>query len=173
MVKRVISFLILSIFLAHFAGFYIYFVVQLQQVRNEMRAKLKELPSEKLELITLSKHEYQLAKVEDHEIKVDGKMYDIARLKEEDGKILVYCLHDEAEDNLLAFLDKILSLPLKDKKVPSQLVVFTSLSFIVPAAFRWAGIPDDIFKNHTYYQLQSTCFFPTVDSPPPRFRMLS
>jgi len=168
MVKRTLSVLVLSIFLAHFAGFYVYFFVQLKQVRKEMRVKLKDLPEEELELIKLSFTEYQKAKIEEHEIRVEGKMYDIARVEEKNGVILVYCLHDKAEDNLLAFLDKILTLPLKDKKAPPQLIKFVSLSFIVPQAFAWKEGAERLFKSFTYYHLYVSAFFPTLHSPPPR-----
>jgi len=130
MLKKILSVFVLSIFLAHFAGFYIYFFVQLKFVRQEMRVKLKELPSEELELITLSAEQYQKAKVEEHEIKVKGKMYDIARMEKQGDMLLVYCIHDKAEDNILAFLDKILSSPLKDKSIPTGVLVFFSLNYL-------------------------------------------
>ena len=172
MLKKALSVVILIIFLAHFAGFYIYFFTQLQVVRQEMRAKLKELPPEELELITLSVNEYQKAKVEEHEIKVGGKMYDIARIVEKNGNVLVYCLHDKAEDSLLAFLDKILKLPLKDKKTSPQLVKFTLLSYILPLTFSWDNSATNLFNNFTQYHLHFSSFFPSLESPPPRLRLL-
>lgn len=130
MLKRAFSIFVLVIFLAHFAGFYLYFFTQLQLVRQEMRAKLKELPADELELLILSAEEYKHAKVEEHEVKVQGKMYDIARVTEQSDSVLIYCVHDAAEDNLLAFLDKILSLPLKDKSVPQGVLHFYTMCFL-------------------------------------------
>jgi hypothetical protein len=164
MLKRTLSILVLILFLAHFAGFYIYFFVQLKQVRKEMREKLKALPSDELELLTLSPEEYHKAKVEEHEVKVDGKMYDIARVEKLDNTILVYCLHDAAEDNLLAFLDKILSLPLKDKSVPNGVIQFYALhflpvhwnfvipEFVTPQSFTaYAGISSQYISADIFY----------------------
>lgn len=130
MLKKLTAVFVLIIFLAHFAGFYIYFFTQLSMVRKEMRARLKELPPEDLELLVLTPAQYQAAKVEDHEVKVDGKMYDIARIDVKGGTIHVYCLHDKAEDSLLAFVDKILALPLKNKNVPAGVLQFLSLSYL-------------------------------------------
>lgn len=168
MLKKALSVAILIVFLAHFVGFYIYFFAQLQVVRREMRAKLKELPTEQLDLIVLSRAEYQTAKVEEHEIKVEGKMYDISRVLERNGKVFVYCLHDKAEDNLLAFLDKILSLPLKDKKSAPQLVKFTLLSYILPTIFCWENLSPKLFNDFTQYHQHLSLFVPLPDSPPPR-----
>jgi hypothetical protein len=168
MFKKALSVFVLIIFLAHFAGFYIYFFTQLQVVRQEMRAKLKALPPEELELFTLSTSEYQKAKVEDHEIKIVGKMYDIARIVEKNGKVLVYCLHDKAEDGLLSFLDKILKLPLKDKKTSPQLVKFTILSYILPSTPRWGNSAPKLLNVFTHYHLHFSSFFPSLESPPPR-----
>ena len=172
MFKKALSVVVLIIFLAHFAGFYVYFFTQLKVIRKEMRAKLKELPTEALELIVLSPIEFKKAKIEEHEIKVDGKMFDIARVLEENGKVLIYCLHDKAEDNLLAFLDKILSLPLKDKGASPHIVKFTLLTYILPSNLHWESITSKLYSDFTYYHLHVSSFFPSEDSPPPRLLLL-
>jgi len=172
MMKRLLSIFVLVIFLAHFAGFYIYFAVQLKQVRKEMRSKLKELPPEELDLIILTTEEYQSAKVEEHEIKVGGKMYDIAWVEEGNETIRVFCLHDKDEDNLLAFMNKILSVPLKGGKVPPQIIKFTSLSFIVPPTFRCLDSLTLLDKSLTDYNFYVLSFIPSLESPPPRLSML-
>jgi hypothetical protein len=136
MVKKVLAIFVLSIFLAHFAGFYVYFFFQLNQIRTEMRALLQTLPADKLEQITLTEDQFEKSKVEEHEIRVNDKMYDIARIEKQDGLLLIYCMHDEAEDNIIAFLDKILSSPLKDKSVPTGVLQFFSLTYL-PANWRF------------------------------------
>lgn len=168
MVKRSLSVLVLCLFLAHFAGFYIYFFVQLRHVRKEMRAQLKYLPEEQLQLIKLSTTEYKKAKVDEHEIKVNGKMYDIARIQVKTDSVLVYGLHDKAEDSLLAFLDKILSLPLKDKNAPNQVLKFTSLSFIVPEVLQHNTSRCVIPVAKTGYLVSHTQFIHNPVSPPPK-----
>ena len=90
-----------------------------------MRLKLRELPADQLTLIMLSQKEYAEAKVEELEIKVDGKMFDIARVDMRYDIVLVYCIHDEAEDNILAFLDKVLVSPLNDDQAESMMQFFT------------------------------------------------
>jgi hypothetical protein len=168
MIKRSVSVLVLCLFLAHFAGFYIYFFVQLRQVRKEMRAQLKYLPEDQLQLIKLSTAQYKKAKVDEHEVKVNGKMYDIARVQVESDSVFVYGVHDKAEDNLLAFLDKILSLPLKDKSAPHQVLKFTSLTFIVPVVLQHSTSRCVIPVTETEYLVSHIEFIPHPDSPPPK-----
>lgn len=167
MMKRIFSILVLILFLTHFAGFYIYFVVQLKQVRQEMRSQLRNLPTEELELLTLTSEEFQIARVEEHEVKVDGKMYDIARVEKQDNTILVYCLHDAAEDNLLAFLNKILSLPLKDSHVPNGILHFYSLNYL-PA--HWSFIvPEAMLTTpFTAYTEMISEYSSAIAVPPPK-----
>jgi hypothetical protein len=168
MMKKGLSVFILCLFLAHFAGFYVYFFIQLTQVRQEMRAQLKHLPADQLQLIKLSNEEYKKAKVDEHEIKVDGKMYDIARMYTEADTIFIYAIHDEAEDNLLAFLDRILSVPLKDKSAPNQILKFTTLTFIVPALLQHNPSRCVIPVAETGYLASHITFIQLPDSPPPK-----
>jgi hypothetical protein len=168
MLKRAFSIFVLGIFLAHFAGFYIYFFTQLHLVRQEMRAKLKELPAEELDLLILSMEEYQHAKVEEHEVKVDGKMYDIARVEQLGNQVLIYCVHDAAEDNLLAFLDKILSLPLKDKSVPHGVLHFYTLHFL-PAQFDFTLPEFTSPSSVTAYSAITSQFISADIFYPPKF----
>lgn len=133
-----------------------------------MKAKLKELPAEKLELIKLSSIAFKKARVDEHEIKVNGKMFDISRIEKSGDSYFVYCLHDKAEDGLLAFLDKILSTPLKDKKAPSQVLKFTSLTFILPASNNPLQDRSIVPSAFTTYKEGATTFVPALDSPPPQ-----
>jgi len=166
--KQAFSILVLCVLLAHVAGFYIYFFIQLNQIQKEMSAEVKKLPMEKLELIKLTSAEFEKAHVEDHEIKVNEKMYDIARIEKEGDFYFVYCLHDKAEDNLLTFLDKILNLPLKDKKVPSQVLKFTSLTFILPSVGNMPQYETILLTSFTPYSEGTTLFVLSLDSPPPK-----
>ena len=96
-----------------------------------MRAVLATLPDEELELIILTPEEFKTARVEDHEIKVDRKMYDIARIETVDENLHVYCVHDEDEDNLLSFLDAVLNNIQQDKQpIPHSITQFTSLHYL-------------------------------------------
>lgn len=133
-----------------------------------MRAQLKFYPSDQLQCIKLSAIEYKKSKVDEHEIRVDGKMYDISRIQFEGDSVFVYGIHDKAEDSLLAFLDKILSLPLKDKRGPNQVLKFTALTFILPVALQYNASLYVIPIAETQYLTSPITFIQLPDSPPPK-----
>ncbi|KXK25623.1 MAG: hypothetical protein UZ12_BCD005001604 [Bacteroidetes bacterium OLB12] len=166
--KRVAVIFFLSLFLIQVGGCYLYFVGRLVAIRAEMRERLKFLPEEQLSRFQFTPKEFLKVREDDHEIKVDGKMYDIARVSEQANQIIVWALHDEAEDNLLAFLSEMVSRSAKDKKpVPVQVEQLLTLSFLPP--------PFMVFQNRickithqTPYNKMCSAFFSTLESPPPR-----
>jgi hypothetical protein len=157
------------VFLLHFTGFYIYFVLRLSEIHQEIRSQLKELPTEKLQIIKLSKREFQKAKEGDGEVKVDGKMYDIARIEVINENVLLYVIHDEAEDNLLSFLDEVLKNASRDKKqLPSGVFAFISQAALSAVL----SLPTNSYKireaTSSGYLLQLTNFYPQLEVPPPK-----
>jgi len=166
--KRFLGITFLSLLLLQVAGCYVYFIVRLAAIRTEMRDQLKYLPEDQLTLLTLTPEEYQNAKVDDHEVKVDGKMFDIARMKTTKNHVLIYAVHDEAEDNLLSFLEEITKRSGNDKKpVPSQVVQLITLIFIHPE--NQLPVNSSIALIHaTEYTRSFLAFDRMIDSPPPR-----
>lgn len=168
-VKRWAAILFLSFFILNFAGIYVYFAFRLIHIKREMRASLKAMPEESLTKLVLTEPEFSKSRVEEHEIKVNGRMYDIARVQFDNGNVTVWCLHDEAEDNLLAFLDAVSNRAHRDSNpVPASIQKFLSLTFLVPV-FRFSFLSTVISKSETAYQLRFYSTWLTVHSPPPRF----
>lgn len=168
LVKKIIGITFLSILLLQVAGSYVYFIARLSGIRSEMREQLKDKPDEQLTLLTLTADEYQKAKVNDHEVKVNEKMYDIARIVVQEDKVLVYALHDEAEDNLLALLNEMVKRSSKDKKpVPAQLIQLLTLLFI-PVDNLFPQNNSVTLEHHTAYSETILSFASAIDSPPPR-----
>jgi hypothetical protein len=167
-VKKIPSIGLLSILFLQVAGSYIYFVVRLSGIRQEMREQIKHKPVDQLTVLTLTPEEFQRAKVDDHEVKVNGKMYDIARIDVRETSVLVYALHDEAEDNLLALLDEIVKRSSNDKKpVPSQLIQLITLIF-VPVENLFPQNTMVAFAHSTDYSETLESIFFTIDTPPPQ-----
>lgn len=151
------------------AGFYVYYVLQLQQIRMEMRHALKQIPDHLLECIKLSNNDFEQAKVEDHEVKVGGKMYDIARIRIKDDSVYVYCLHDEKEDDLIALVDYLVSCPVgKKDSMPGVVIHFLSLTFLIPVTefeLKKANVAE---AASTPYTVCTYSFFKEINSPPPQ-----
>jgi hypothetical protein len=167
-VKRCYAAVILVIMLFNGAGFYIYYALHLRQIRMEMREALKYLPENELEIIKLSHEQFFEAKVEEHEVKVGGKMYDIARVLTMNDSLYVYCLHDEKEDNLIAFLDHVSSVPCnQNSSIPAALAKLIVISYDVPANNFDVEVEISPSRPFTPYQFNHKNFCKSLISPPP------
>lgn len=135
-----------------------------------MRSKLKYLPADQLEVIHLSTIAYQSSLRDDgDEIEVNGKMFDIARVEIKQGQVVIYCLHDSAEDNLLSFLDHVLKNATTDSQhASSSLFQFNFLSYILSSYLRVED-PSVLNTCHfTMHFISDTSFVTILDTPPPR-----
>jgi len=168
-VKRFLSILLITVILSNGLGFYLFYALKLQQIRREMREALKLLPEHELDVLKLTRQEFIAALVEDHEVKVNGRMYDIARIAEQDEHIIIYCKHDEKEDNLLALLDHVLTAPIKAKAIPIVGVAFVVFPYVNPHGVS-LPVPVEILVNtFTSYQFSSVTFKVLPATPPPLF----
>jgi hypothetical protein len=168
--KRLLAILMISFILANVAGFYVYFVFRLKEIRKEMRASLKDYPIEKLQRLALTKAQYQVAKNDEGEIEWQGYMYDVGRVETRGSEVTVFALRDEAETNLLAFIDRIVEMTNRDNQSPpSVFTQFLSLIFTIPEIaptasfyqslkFEYGKLPIEIFSSLAL----------DVQAPPPR-----
>lgn len=134
-----------------------------------MRALLATLPDEELELIILTPEEFKQARVEDHEIKVNGSMFDIARVVEKNSILFVYGVYDEDEDNLLSLLNAVLdNLQNDSTQTPPSFSLFSVLQYL-PVQFEYSltSLPEKSFLP-TCYTKSFVDFISSIDSPPPR-----
>lgn len=166
--KRSTSILLLAAILVHLIGFYVYFVVRLGQIRSEMRENIALLSLEEMQVFELTTDEYESVRVNEHEVKINGRMYDHATPRLEKGMVILYAKHDEAEDDLLALLEEVVSTATSDtQEVPTELTTFFDLDFItqcsLPVSFTL------IIKDQPWLlseKLQSENL--SVESPPPQ-----
>lgn len=137
-------------------------------IRQEMKQLLKTTPDDQLEVIQLTKSEYEKSLHEEDELALNGSMYDIAWVEVKGETYFVYALHDDAEDNLLGFLDEVVKRSSSDKKpVPSQLLQFFSLDFISPQA-KFYFARELAQKISPLYPMRYSSFYLSIDSPPPK-----
>jgi hypothetical protein len=136
--KRILSIAVLILLMVHFIGFYVYFATRQFQIHQQMREHIAQLPDHQLEIFKFTRGQYQRVRVNDSEIKVDGKMYDHSSPQWEGDHVILHARHDEAEDNLIAFLEEIIhTQSTDDRPVPSQLMSFFSLVYLpVEGSFR-------------------------------------
>jgi hypothetical protein len=141
----------------------------MRTIKREMKAALKEYPPERLQAITLTATEYQQAKNDEDEIEWQGFMYDVARVERHGSHVMIYALRDEAETNLLAFLNNVIELAKQDHETAPP--VFTSFYFlpvILPSAV-WLSTERMVTKlNHEtpYVALPCDGYSDRVIQPP-------
>ncbi len=132
MVKKYTALFLMAILVIHLAGFYIYFIVRLGDLRMEMRGKLAVLPVEQLEVIRIPVLQFRGAWIDQREMKWGGNMYDIARTERAGNWIIVYCLRDNDEEGLLNFISAVIDMGSQDtRQAPSTVTQFFTLKFIV------------------------------------------
>ncbi|MBX2961300.1 MAG: hypothetical protein KF687_02240 [Cyclobacteriaceae bacterium] len=167
--RRIISILLLTLLLANFGGQYVYFAFRAMQIKREMHALLATLPDEDLELVILTPAEFKQARVEEHEIKVDGNMFDIARVVEKDSKLYVYGVYDEDEDNLLSLLNAVVNNLQNDSaQTPPSFSFFSVLQYLpVQFDYHLTSLPEKSLSR-PYYNKSFVNFISTIDSPPPK-----
>ena len=168
--KKIFSISLLLFLFANLAGFYVYFCFRLEAIHTEMKAALKNCPEQELQQISLSPTEYLQLKNDEGEVEWNGAMYDVAKIKVEDGRVIVFALRDEAETNLLAFLKSVVSTASNDdESPPTSLTRYLSLTFILSSCDFFPGLNFSAVKNRpAFYAWAHDSSVLKIPSPPPR-----
>jgi hypothetical protein len=141
-------------------------------VRQQKWAQLASIPDTQLTRFVLNKNTpgSRIKHVNEHEIIVDGKLYDIARKTIEGSLITYYCVHDKKEQSLIAKtrLFHTMSQP-EPVKNTAQLIV----DKIIKTALFYTRTDEVNFDSfHTYTLIFSLFYSGPVISillPPPQF----
>ena len=102
--KRAGAFLLLFLWLLQAGGVTLYYLAQLHHQRNYMRSLLQALPESKLTQLNLSADKFEVARVEEHELLLDGALMDIARIEHKGERVIVWGLWDDDENKILSQL---------------------------------------------------------------------
>lgn len=167
--KKIPAVLLFVILLVNTAGFYVYYVIALQRIHREMRAQLRTLPDEQLSRLVLSRKTYKTSLVEADEIKVNEKMYDVARIELRGDSVIVLAMHDKTEENFLAFANEIISKPFKqDSNVTGSILQFISLDFLPGQYVNNFSSYGRMILHHSFYLFPANTSLLQHEAPPPR-----
>lgn len=162
------SLFVLAILLVNLTGFFGYFMIRLNQIHEESKEALKYLPDSELDYFKLTPEEYRSSIINKREVRINDRMYDVARVIINENQVELYALHDEAEDNLLAFIRKVMTNIEKDGAAPSVFSQFAALHFL-PSFFDWhAKLLETKIHHHTGYFIFLMNHNYLNLSPPPR-----
>jgi hypothetical protein len=109
--KRIVSFVLLLLFLYNFIGYFPVFEIMQQKIKADVEKEIKtNLRNRKLEVLRIPRSVYQnpgknFHRVNEHEISWNGNLYDIVKQEVSSDTIIIYAVHDKAEENLFSMLD--------------------------------------------------------------------
>ncbi len=106
--RRFFSFLLMSIFIWQLAGFFVFFELERFHVRKEIKKAIKHsLPEKEFKQFNFSALEFKsLTWINDHEFKMNGRMYDVVKKSKINSGYSVSCIDDIQETVLFAKLDE-------------------------------------------------------------------
>lgn len=169
MIRKYTAILLVALLLAHLAGFYVYFVVRLGEIRMDMREKIALLPVDQLDIVRVPVASWRSHWMAEREMEWQGKMYDIGRVEAAGDEIIVYGLHDEDEDGLLNFIGAVVETARQDTQpTPAPVVQFFILKFVISQTIALAPSATDIAKPFTPVTLFASSVSLDNLTPPPR-----
>lgn len=104
-IKNIVFLFIVLTFAFNSFGFIFYYLIEKEEVKEEAFKEIAGLESQKrIETICLSLSDTNgtsfFQRINNREIRYEGKMYDVVREVKDGSKIIFYCVHDVKEDKL-------------------------------------------------------------------------
>ena len=170
--KRLVSFILLFLFLFISDGVYLYFRYLQHKIHQEIKTEIRKgLEEEDLSLIIIPVNSGQeiLWTKKDKEFRYKGNMYDVVRTEVRGQKIYYYCLNDVKEKQLMARYRS--TNRRRAKMLMSLKRVMGSKYFSEKFSFK-----TDLYQTGillTQYREQYHSLIPEVNSPPPKFNFFS
>lgn len=108
--RNLVAIALLFFMLLQAAGYIVVFEIQKHGIRREIKQQIKAgVPQAELVLFKIceEKPDPAFQRVDEHEFRYDGKMYDIVRQESHGDRTWYYCLADEKETQLFAHLEEL------------------------------------------------------------------
>jgi hypothetical protein len=158
-VKRLFSFLFLIVFIWQLAGFFIYFEIERHHVRKDIKRAIKQsLPQNQYKQFNFTEKEFkELTWINDHEFKMNGRLYDVVKKNKSNIGFSVYCIDDIQETVLFAQLDESTASNLNNQPEKAPLKSFVKLlkSVYIEPENRFIGsvnVKSTDFDKQFFYQ---------------------
>lgn len=141
-------------------------------IKQEMSNKLnQESDYSKLQKVVLSYQDYQKNKIDDNEIYIQGKLYDIKTIIHTRASVTLFVCYDNLEEeiieNIKDFFSGTESIPSASKHV---LYSIFSLIYIIPEHLI---CPNTLLQNSTFnffsLKINDYIFYSDILTPPPEY----
>lgn len=131
MLKKIRLILLAVILLMQSGGMLLLHQMQIGLVKYEMRQMLSR--TERSEKFIFSLSEYQMSKINEREILLNGKMYDVKSAVIAGNVVEVLAIHDTKEQSIIGKIsEEICRGTCQDKRLPEQLVKLLVLLYNCP-----------------------------------------
>jgi len=160
--------------MSHVSYYFAYLFQQYELKEAIKHQLLSRLPESSLEVISLDANKQDIKWKEDgREFYLHGKLYDVARIKNVNGKSLLYCINDKKEEALLKELSKIVKAgnDRAGNKDGRYTIKFQTYDFML--AIEKMAIPEStVSQKYFNFDLSAVSCIKEVNGPPPRQRLI-
>ena len=126
--KKPFIFTVVIVFCVHLCGYYSYYFFKTVQLHCDRFERLENKSAEKFRL---TKDQFSQALVDDEEIELHGKMFDIIKTVTLDDSVEVYAYRDNEEEQLINFITSVVSFDDQSRgQAPHQVLQFFDLTFL-------------------------------------------
>jgi hypothetical protein len=164
--KKIIAIFLLVVLLFNCAGGL--WIFKFQQQFNYWQVQQELESSQHLAVLNLNIDDYEKSKTGENEISLNGKMYDISSAFVKGNMVLLVCMEDLAEDNLIDSFNEQDEKKSKQGGSDLQLLKFLSLVYIETRQIHTLHFSD---ADKLYFSAYNRFYSPTViavESPPPK-----
>lgn len=150
--------------------------VHRQALRRVVKTRLKaEVPATELTTFVFTADELADVRVERHEIRYRGHMYDIVRETPLGSRVEVACIADEEEDRLFAQLPTLIGQAhhTTNRAERAVLLAFGQWSYLPVAPFLLGCVPQERATDAAYRPMDWSWATGAVPTPPPERALLS
>jgi hypothetical protein len=173
--KKLLAFLMITLLLYNTAGYYFVFCYNQFILRNEMKNLIKSSYFDKdctIIKIANPKFNKDFIRLDNKEFRYKGILYDIISEESKDGVLIIRCVNDKQEDNLISELSRSqefangLSKSSSSKHSAALRYHIITLALLETPRFQPAQFPKVIKFQNSFYPLSFIINPPP--SPPPK-----
>lgn len=165
--KKSVYILLLTFILLQSGGMVVFYRIRQMSIKYAMVQKLKN-DEKNLENIVLSISEFEKCRINRHEIRYHGNMYDIKSSHADGKNITLVVINDKKEAKILKKLNQIADNEDENKKqLPDKLLKFMSLIYVCPehSALTFIASEEVSFEQKSD---NDYLFLADISSPPPK-----
>jgi len=166
--KKASYIILLTILLLQAGG--LLFLFQIQQVRVQKAALLQlDSNSGNTEKLALSPSEFYSARINDHELRLNGKLYDFKSVSYSDGQVILDVFHDASEENIINWIEALASAKGNQQgELPAHLVKLLTTTYLGTNSESVLFFQPVLEFPFFQFEEQALSFSREQDSPPPK-----